>query len=267
MLSKQKSHKIYYYLGVCFFVVFLMHYAGWLRPVENFFRSNVFNPVLSRMHSLGVSVTKDNFDVENVNYEIYKQTLEKVQVLETENDQLKKENEDLKSLSSFVENQSFEKITAKVISKNINSIEKTIIIDAGFKNGIRTGLAVLVKGNNLVGRVIRVEENMSVVRLINDNQSKIGATLSNKDESLGVVEGGYGLTLRMNFIPRNEVVMVGDKITTSNIEKDIPPGLLLGSVAAIENESYKPFQQAIVEPVVNLEKIILVTILKDKISD
>jgi len=72
------------------------------------------------------------------------------------------------------------------------------------------------------------------------------------------VEGGYGISLRMNLIPRDEAVRIGDQVVSSGLEKNIPRGLLIGTVAVIENEPYKPFQQAILNSVADLSKLTVV---------
>jgi len=48
---------------------------------------------------------------------------------------------------------------------------------------------------------------------------------------------------------------------TSGLEKGIPQGLLIGTVEAIEKEAYQPFQKAILNPLANLDKITLVSVL------
>jgi rod shape-determining protein MreC len=83
----------------------------------------------------------------------------------------------------------------------------------------------------------------------------------NDDSSPGVVDGGYGISLRMQFIPRNENVHIGDQIVTSGLEDKIPKGLLLGTVAVVENEAYQPFQEAVLTPAVNLSKLTFVTVI------
>jgi rod shape-determining protein MreC len=116
----------------------------------------------------------------------------------------------------------------------------------------------------MIGKIIQVERDISVARLVNDNQSSVGATMLNRDRSLGVVEGGFGISLQMNLIPRDEVVQIGDSIVTSGLEEFIPRGLVLGTVASIENEAYKPFQKAIVTPGVDLSKLTIVSIVSGK---
>jgi rod shape-determining protein MreC len=65
----------------------------------------------------------------------------------------------------------------------------------------------------------------------------------------------------MNFIPRNETVLVGDKIVTSGLEKTFPRGLLIGEVAVAENEAYQPFQQAVLTAAADLSKLSIVSVL------
>ena len=66
----------------------------------------------------------------------------------------------------------------------------------------------------------------------------------------------------MDFIPRNEVVLVGDMVVTSGLEETIPRGLLIGEVAVAQNEAYQPFQQAVLTPSTDLTKLFIVSVLK-----
>ena len=101
----------------------------------------------------------------------------------------------------------------------------------------------------------------ALIQLLNDNNTKIAATIFNAQNSIGVVEGGYGLSIKMKLIPRNEIVMVGDRVITSGLELDIPRGLLIGEVEVTENEPYQPFQTAIITPVADLTNISLISII------
>ena len=152
-------------------------------------------------------------------------------------------------------------MAAEVVGKNTDSADKTIIINVGEEAGLKVDQPVVAGDGILVGKITKVEKQLAVVRLISDNQIKVAATVLNNERSLGVVEGGYGLSVRMSFIPRNEVVQVGDQIITSGLELNIPRGLLIGSVAAVENEPYQPFQQAVLTPAADLAKLTLVSVL------
>lgn len=177
---------------------------------------------------------------------------------------LQQENDKLKPAANFKTNTKHQLVTANIVGKTTNNIERLLITDVGEAEQIEIGQAVIAQAGVLVGRVAKVEKNISLIRLINDNQSKIAATIINKQKSLGVVEGGYGLSVRMNLIPRDEVVMLGDKIITSGLDTNIPRGLLIGEVAVSENEAYQPFQQAILTPAIDLAKLSTISIIITK---
>ena len=67
--------------------------------------------------------------------------------------------------------------------------------------------------------------------------------LLNQDRSIGIIEGGFGLTIRMTFIPQQEIVEIGNIIVTSGLEKNVPRGLVIGEVASVEKEPFEPFSK------------------------
>lgn len=147
------------------------------------------------------------------------------------------------------------------MAKNLDTADQIIILNRGANDGIKIDSPVTSGDGVLVGKIIKVEDSISFARVLSDNQSKIAATILNSDHSLGIIEGGFGLSIKMNFIPRNENIITGDQIITSGLELGMPRGLTIGKVAAIENESYQPFQQAVITPAVDYEKINFVGVL------
>ncbi len=257
--------KNYFFLFFLLILMVALHFLGWLRFIE-FPVQSIIVPIsttitkwrISTQDSLSFLTDKDRI------VEGYNACRAENQNLEAENGRLKNleaENEELRSQLNFFNQRTFSKITAEVVGRNTDSLEKMIIINIGEQSDIKPGQPVIAGSGLLVGVVAKVEKNFSMVRLINDNQSKIAATILNKDKSLGVVEGGYGLSIKMNFIPRNETVLIGDKIITSGLEKTIPRGLLIGEVAVAENEAYQPFQQAVLTSAADLSKITVVSVL------
>lgn len=255
------------YAALIFFLLLIIvaNHFNWFSGIKYFLR-NIFTPIFTNANQIGVKVG-DNYHFFTNKEEFFKSynqcliTAQDKETSEAKNKILEEENVELKKQVNFVQHTTYKTITASVIGRNADSIEKTIIINAGQNQGVKVGLPVTVGDGILIGRITKVEDELSVVRLLSDNQSKILATLLNKERSLGVVEAGFGTSVRMGFIPRNEVVMIGDQIVTSGQEVGIPKGLLIGKVVSIENEAYQPFQQAVLEPTVNLEKLIDVTII------
>lgn len=171
------------------------------------------------------------------------------------------ENAELRETLSFVKRQPLQLAGAEVIGRDIEPIGSTLILSRGARDGIRAGQAVIAREGIFLGRIVRAEEDMSVVRLVSDGASRIPAAIMNRDRSIGVVEGGYGISVRLTLIPQNEIVLVGDRIVTSGAMSGIPRGLIIGTVEAVEKEPYQPFQRAALTPAVRLDKITIVSVI------
>ncbi len=257
--------KNYFFLGFVFAVLMIFHYLGWLSGIE-YGAHLIVIPIATKISGwrVGYQDSYNYFFNREAAVTQYNSCLDKNQNLEVANAKLKdleKENAEIRKQLNFFHRRNFTTVAAAVVGQSTDSVEKMIIIDAGNTVGIKIGQPVIVGDGILIGTIAKVEKDISMVRLINDNQSKIAATVLNRDSSLGVVEGGYGLSVRMNFIPRNETIIIGDKIITSGLEQNIPRDLLIGEVAVAENEAYQPFQQAVLTTATDLSKLTIVSVL------
>ena len=174
---------------------------------------------------------------------------------------LEEENASLREQLKFFITKPIHHVGAEVIGRSLEPIEQALILNRGAGDGIAIGQSVIVGNGILVGKIVRVEPDISLVRLLSDGQSKVAATVLNQTRSVGLVEGGYGISVRMNFIPQNESVSVGDTIITSGLEPSMPRGLLIGTVEAVEKEAYQPFASAVLTPLVALDKILTVAVI------
>lgn len=259
------TKKSYLALGIILVLLIVFNFFGWLDFLKNGLR-NLFIPIFTKTNEISVQMGDKYafFKDRETFFEAYRRCEDsrtkdeadsaKVQLLQEENDNLKK-------VLEFKEKSNFKIVVARVIGKNTESTEQTILIDQGTEANLKIDQPVIVKDGILVGKIVKTDLGMSVVRLINDNRSKVAATVLNAERSLGVVEGGYGLSIKMNFIPRNETVLIGDQIITSGLEANMPRGLVIGNVTAIENETYQPFQGAVLTPGVDLSKLTIVSVI------
>lgn len=174
---------------------------------------------------------------------------------------LKEENETLRRQLGFVSRGNRRFVSAEVIGRNVEPTGNTLIIHRGAKDGIKVSAAVMVDDGVLIGKIARVESDVSIVQLLSDGESRVAATVMNLDRSIGIVEGGYGISVRMTFIPQHEAVRPGDIVITSGLEKGVPKGLMIGTVEAVEKEAYQPFQRAVLSPRAKLDRVSLVTVL------
>lgn len=257
-MQKRKQQTFF---GITFiiFLFIIFHFIGLLRPMENFLRS-LIKPGTESMYDISISLNNENELFKDVNelksaYISCTDNITKNKIDTAAFEILKQENEELKKQLNYTQKKQIKYVGSQVIGKNIDPLGNTLILDKGSESDINIGGAVIVGEGIFIGKIVRVETNTSVVRLINDNQSKIASTLINQDKSIGVIEGGYGISIRMNYIPQNELVKVGDIVVTSGLEGDMPSGLLVGTIEAVEKEAYQPFQKAVITPAVDLSKI------------
>jgi len=264
MLRNNKNKKFLYF-GLVIFLLIFFHYVGligWLERTVRF----ITLPLTSKIYEVSVN-SQDNIDLilnkEEFlnNYNNLKQENENLKLLKSKNENLKRDNDELKNQLDFKNAYDYKTLTTEILGKNLNGGEQMLIIKKGTLDNISIGDPVVVANGILIGQISKVEKDISYIRLTNDNESRIATMILNESESAGVVEGGYGISLRMKYIPRNEVVMINDDVVTSGVEENVPRGLLVGQVVAIENEAYKPFQQAILSPATDLSKINIVTVL------
>ena len=255
------------YIGVFFILALLigLHYVGWLRPVEDFLY-HLFVPASTGVHKFSVKVG-DEYQFFSNKDEVLKKyadcsiALNKQQISAVQNKLLQEENDELKKQLHFTQGQKTTITLAEVVGREIAGSEKTIIINIGNNSSISIGQPVISGEGILIGKIVRVEDKVAMVRLISDPSSKIEAGVINSDHSIGVVEGGYGITLKMKFVPRNEVVKVDDQIITSGYESLIPRGLIVGKVAEVQNQANQGFQDISVIPLVDLNKLTEVSVL------
>lgn len=259
------------YLGVLFVITTIIiltivsHYFGLFFSVEKFFRRGV-NFVSDPAYKWGISLLGEDYKFESVTdlEKAYAVALQKIASSTVDNirlDLAEEENFELRQQLNYLQQKKFVYVGTSIIGRNVEAVGSTLVIDRGSDDGIIIGDAAIVQNGILVGKVIRVEPETSIVRIISDAQSRVAATVINENRSLGVVEGGFGISVRMNFIPQNEKINIGDTVITSGLESGVPRGLVIGLVEAVEKEPFQPFQRAIITPATNLNKLRLITII------
>ncbi len=245
-------------------ITIVFHFLSWLAPIERTIRS-IIRPLASSAYSFSVSleneiqVFDDPKELEKAYIELISQ--KNVCTVDTATVALlTAENETLKQQLKFVRERELSHVGARVIGKGIDPLEQTIVLDRGETSGVSVGDAVIVGNGILIGQIIRVEEGTSLVRLLEDSQSRMGVTFAGNETTIGVLEGGFGISLHINFIPQNEIVEVGQTVVTSGIV-GIPKGLVVGTVEAVERQPYEPFQRAIVTPLSQYDSLSAVSVL------
>jgi rod shape-determining protein MreC len=141
------------------------------------------------------------------------------------------------------------------------SRNQTVIIDKGSHDGLVFGLAVVSSQGMIVGKIAEVKDDISIVNLITNPACKLAATILNSEKTMGVAEGEFGLVVKMNFIPQNTNITQSEIVITSGLEQNIPRGLVVGKITQVLRISNELWQNATIEPLVNLDNLIVLSVI------
>jgi len=150
-------------------------------------------------------------------------------------------------------------VSGRIIGYDPDPLVKSIIVNVGTRDGIADGMTV-VTPQGLVGRVLRASPNTSKVLLLTDVSSSINGVLQ-ESRARGVVNGSLTGRLAMLYIGQGEVVHTGDRVVTSGLGGSFPPGLLIGSVIDVRQKDVDMFQEARLEPAVDVNRLETVLII------
>ncbi|MBC7255639.1 MAG: rod shape-determining protein MreC [Chloroflexi bacterium] len=197
--------------------------------------------------------------------------------LEAENESLRAENAALKNQlvlleEARIENETlrrqlafksavpnYQLLSAEVVGQDSSDFLRFIIVDRGTADGVRRGMPVLT-AEGLVGRVQEVSVNSAKVLLITDPSSSVAALIQ-RTRATGVVQGQLGESMVMRYLAPDSPVMPGDVVLTSGLGGNFPKRLVIGKVVRVERHEVEMFQDALVEPAVNLRDLEMVMIL------
>jgi rod shape-determining protein MreC len=257
------------FFGAVIGLLIFLHYFGVLSPLETRLRST-FNPVSGRAYAAGAKIRSlynsqtDRRDLASVADELRHQ----VNRLTEENAQLKtleNENATLREFLKFTNNGQAKTVMATIIGKSdLDQANQTVMLDRGSKDGLAVGLAVVNEDGHIFGKVIGVTENSAQACLVTSNQCQFAAAIQNKSKTIGIAKGDLGLTVKMELIPQSEVVKTGSVVVTSGLERNIPGGIVVGSISQVIKENNELWQDARIEPMIDLDDTMLVAVLLAK---
>jgi len=173
----------------------------------------------------------------------------------------KEQNERLKKEIAYLNQRSFEWRTVPILRRVSSSQVSTFVIQGGTQEGIQEGYAVIVGEGMYVGKVTRVFAHESIVTASTDFELATAVSLLNTARTIGIAQGASGNLVALKFIPTDVDIRVNDLVVTSGLENYVPSGLLVGVVNTVELEKETPFQHAIVEPLIDIQRFDHVIIL------
>jgi rod shape-determining protein MreC len=189
--------------------------------------------------------------------------------LKSENDNLRKTNAELmlqlsklrqdillitelKNSLALKDTFKYSLISSRIVSRQVNNHQESFILDCGKKDGVEIGMPV-ISDKGLVGIVFSVSNNFSLIR-----------TLRNSDLSLTIKSertGEQGIlkwkenNLRIINVPKTYQIKKGDRIVVSEISSIVPIVFPVGVAYSIENIEKGIFNEIIVHPFIDFDKL------------
>ncbi|PIR13365.1 rod shape-determining protein MreC [Candidatus Falkowbacteria bacterium CG11_big_fil_rev_8_21_14_0_20_39_10] len=271
-MLKSREKNIFKYIAVVGLLIFL-HFIKILSPIEDAI-INVFRPALSKIYTVGselnisYSEQTNKKDLIKVIDELKKER-NKLIAEKTKLEFVREENEKLRQYLKFFTTENYNYVLANVISQNVfidaQKQNQYIIIDKGRKDGLADGLAVLDGQGVLVGKIAEVEENISKVFLVTNQDCKLAVLIQNQaagqERTAGIAQGDLGLTVKLDFIPQTQKIEIGQLAVTSGLEEKIKRGLVIGKIVQVNSGSNEVWQTAVIEPLANLNELVIASVL------
>ena len=194
---------------------------------------------------------------------------EEVASLEEENLLLARGQQELQRLRELYDTDTsyaqYEKVAANVISKDPGNWYSSFIIDKGSNDGIEVDMNVIAAGG-LVGLVTEVGSNWASVRTIIDDSSSVSAMTVTTEDTC-IVNGDLTLIdeglLYFDQMNTQESVVAGEQIVTSHISDKYLPGILIGNIYEINEDSNHLTKTGYILPAVDFSSIQEVLVIKE----
>jgi len=170
----------------------------------------------------------------------------------------------LQALLGFREQFISKTLPAQVIGFSGSELSRAVYIDKGSNDGVKRDMAVIT-ADGVVGKILHVYSSASLVLLIDDQTSGVGAFLEGS-RLQGVLSGTPAGGVVLEKIMSDEVVQPGEKILTSGGDRIFPKGLPAGVVTGVSRSS-DAFLNIRVRPAANLgklEEVLVITQQEEK---
>jgi rod shape-determining protein MreC len=145
-------------------------------------------------------------------------------------------------------------LTGEVIGREWGGWVRSLTVNRGRGDDVKR-LTAVISPDGLVGRIVEVRAGNSVVQVLTDPSSTVGAH-SVRTRTPGIVEGEPRGTIRFKYMARDGAgLAVDDVIVTSGQGGVFPRGVPIGRVRAIDDRGSALFHYALIAPIVDFARV------------
>ena len=188
--------------------------------------------------------------------EVQELRVQGLRVVETDD-----ENRRLRRLLALQEHLPLTTLSGEVIAREWGGWIRSLTVNRGRGDNVPR-LTGVISPNGLIGRVVDVRPGVSIVQVLTDPTSTVGAHVL-RTRTPGIVEGDPRGTLRFKFMARDGAsIQSGDVLVTAGQGGLFPRGIPIGTVRSIDNRGAALFHYAELTPTVDfarVDEVLLVT--------
>ena len=188
--------------------------------------------------------------------EVQELRVQGLRVVETDD-----ENRRLRRLLALQEHLPLTTLSGEVIAREWGGWIRSLTVNRGRGDNVPR-LTAVISPNGLIGRVVDVRPGVSIVQVLTDPTSTVGAHVL-RTRTPGIVEGDPRGTLRFKFMARDGAsIQSGDVLVTAGQGGLFPRGIPIGTVRSIDNRGAALFHYAELTPTVDfarVDEVLLVT--------
>ncbi|MBI1847313.1 MAG: rod shape-determining protein MreC [Candidatus Rokubacteria bacterium] len=152
-------------------------------------------------------------------------------------------------------------MAGEVIAREWGGWVRSLTVNRGRADQVAR-LTAVISPEGLVGRVVEVRPGASIVQVLTDPASTVGAHVV-RTRTAGIVEGEPRGTIRFKYLAREGGgIQAGDLVVTAGLSGVFPRGIPIGRVTAIDDRGSALFHYAQLAPLVDfarIDEVLLVT--------
>ena len=179
---------------------------------------------------------------------------QRLQLQATQAEEIARENARLRQQLGWQPTAPWKLKPANVVLREPANWWRTVQIDLGDRDGVRTNLPVLTS-EGLVGRIASVSLTRSQVVLLGDPNCKVAALVENEARDTGMLEAGGPFDsslLILDYVSKDANIKPGQNVLTSGLGGIFAKGIPIGKIVDSRQVDYGLYIEARVKLAANL---------------
>lgn len=239
-------------MGVCFYMIF--SYNRYHNAVYSRVAGEVTGQISRKYNDVEYyfQLKKTNDSLVKANEALYNKLKENFEIADTAS----KVAVDTLYIDSIRTTRKYLYMSAKVVSNSVNQPNNYIELHRGLQQGVHADMGAIDMNNAVIGTVVDVSSNFSVVMSLLHEQSSLSARLKRGGETGTVVyDSKTPGILYLKDISKSARIVSGDTVVTSGFSIKFPGDLLIGRVKNIINDPHSSTYTVRVMPAANFENL------------